>query len=203
MSASSPGSVMLRAATAASGGTGAPLATYCSIWPWTVRISAWTSTPDGVASASSSMVASDVGRRSGVNAVDAQAALALDDGADRAVLQLDDLGDLGERADGVQLRRRGDVLLVRLALGHERDRPAVGDGGVQRGDALLAADLERHDHLREDDRLPERDERQVAVWSCRPVPVVLTSSLPSKPSGSPVARGGCCDHGLRRVDRSR
>ena len=54
MSASSPGSLMLRAATAASGGTGAPLATYCSIWPWTVRMSAWTSTSAGVSSDSSS-----------------------------------------------------------------------------------------------------------------------------------------------------
>ena len=47
--------MMLRAATAASGGTGAPLATYCSIWAWTVRISAWTSSPSGVSSASSSI----------------------------------------------------------------------------------------------------------------------------------------------------
>jgi hypothetical protein len=41
---------MLRAATAASGGTGAPLATYCSIWAWTVRIRAWISMPSGVTS---------------------------------------------------------------------------------------------------------------------------------------------------------
>ena len=54
MSASRPGSLMLRAATAASGGTGAPLATYCSIWAWTVRINAWTSMPSGVTSAISS-----------------------------------------------------------------------------------------------------------------------------------------------------
>ena len=57
MSASRPGSLMLRAATAASGGTGAPLATYCSIWAWTVRISAWTSRPDGLSSSRVSMVA--------------------------------------------------------------------------------------------------------------------------------------------------
>ena len=61
MSASRPGSVMLRAATAASGGTGAPLATYCSIWAWTVRISASTSTPLGEASVSSSTVATMYG----------------------------------------------------------------------------------------------------------------------------------------------
>ena len=88
--------------------------------------------------------------------------LALDDGPDGAVLELDDLGDLGQRADLVELGRVGDVLLLGLALGHERDRPAVGDRGVERVDALLAADLERHDHLGEDDRLPERDERQLA-----------------------------------------
>ena len=57
MSARSPGSLMLRAATAASGGTGAPFATYCSIWAWTVRMSAWTSTPSGLASGSSSTIA--------------------------------------------------------------------------------------------------------------------------------------------------
>ena len=63
MSASSPGSVMLRAATAASGGTGAPFATYCSIWAWTVRISAWTSRPAGL---SSGELLDTVARRYGV-----------------------------------------------------------------------------------------------------------------------------------------
>ena len=48
---------MLRAATAASGGTGAPLATYCSIWAWTLRTSAWISTPVGTSSDSSSTAA--------------------------------------------------------------------------------------------------------------------------------------------------
>ena len=46
--------MMLRAATAASGGTGAPFATYCSIWAWTVRMSAWTSSPAGESSETSS-----------------------------------------------------------------------------------------------------------------------------------------------------
>ena len=95
-------------------------------------------------------------------AMDAQAALALDDGPDGAVLELDDLGDLGQRPDGVQLGGIVDVLLLGLALGHQRDGSALGDGGVERVDALLAADLERHDHLGEDDRLPECDERQLA-----------------------------------------
>ena len=95
-------------------------------------------------------------------AVDAQAALALDDRPDGAVLELDDLGDLGQRADGVELGGIVDVLLLGLALGDQRDGSAVGDRGVERVDALLAADLERDDHLREDDRLPEGDERQLA-----------------------------------------
>ena len=60
-----------------------------------------------------------LGRR---EAVDAEAALALDDRPDRAVLELDDLGDLGQRADGVELGGVVDVLLLGLALGHERDR---------------------------------------------------------------------------------
>ena len=94
-------------------------------------------------------------------AVQAHPGLALDDRADGAVLELDDLGDLGHRADGVQLRGVGDVLLVRLALGHERDAAALRDGGVQRGDALVPAHLERDDHLGEDHRLPKRDERQL------------------------------------------
>jgi hypothetical protein len=82
-------------------GPGAPLATYCSIWAWTVRISAWTSRPSGV-----------VGHGSTAREVRlvwlkpaARARLALDDRPDGAVLELDDLGDLGQRADGVQLGR--------------------------------------------------------------------------------------------------
>ena len=112
---------MLRAATAASGGTGAPLATYCSICAWTVRMSAWTSTPVGVSSARSSTSATRYG--DGLReAVDPDAALALDDRPDGAVLELDDLGDLGQRADRVELGRVADVLLLGLALGHEGDR---------------------------------------------------------------------------------
>ena len=100
-----------------------------------------------------------VGRR---EAVDAQAPLALDDRPDGAVLQLDHLGDLGQGADGVQLGGIGDLLLLGLTLGDERDRRPFGDGGVERVDALLAADLERDDHLGKDDRLPKRDERDLA-----------------------------------------
>ncbi len=94
-------------------------------------------------------------------AVHAHAGLALDDRPDRPVLELDDLGDLGHRPDAVQLARIGDVLLVGLALGHQRDAAALGHGGIEGRDALLPADLQRHDHLREDHGLAERDERQL------------------------------------------
>ena len=94
--------------------------------------------------------------------MDAQAALALDDRPDGAVLELDDLGDLGQGADRVELGGIVDVLLLGLALGDERDGSALGDRRVEGVDALLAADLERDDHLGEDDRLPECDERKLA-----------------------------------------
>ena len=159
MSASRPGSVMLRAATAASGGTGAPDWTYCSICAWTLRTSAWTSTPCGLSSASISTRAMMDGSTPSKPSSRSRCwpwTMA------RTVpsWSCDDLGDLGQRADLVQLGRVGDVLAVRLALGHERDGRAVRDGLVEGVDRLVAADLEGHDHLREDDRLAQRDERQ-------------------------------------------
>ena len=97
--------MMFRAATAASGGTGAPDWTYCSIWPWTVFMRASISTPVGATSGSSSTRA----RRYGLvdtKPVDPEAALPLDDGPHRPVLELDHLGDLGQGADLVELGRR-------------------------------------------------------------------------------------------------
>ena len=157
--------MMLRAATAASGGTGAPLATYCSIWAWTLRTRAWTSTPVGNVVGQLLDRRGEV-RRGGGEAADADTPLALDDGPDGAVLELHDLGDLGQRADLVELGGIGDLLLLGLPLGDERDGAAVLDGGIERGDALLAPDLERDDHLGEDDRLPEGDERQLTRRGC-------------------------------------
>ena len=95
-------------------------------------------------------------------AVHAEPALALHDGTHGSVLELDHLGDLGERADRVELGGVADLLRLGAPLGHQRDQAPVGDGRVERVDALLATHLERHDHLREDDRLAKRDERQLA-----------------------------------------
>ena len=118
-------------------------------------------------------------------AVDAQAPLTLDDRADRPVLELHDLGDLGQRADGVELGGIVDLLLLGLALGDQRDGSALGDRGVERGDALLAADLERDDHLGEDDRLPERDERELAPGGVRRRADLRPGWTVAWPSGSP------------------
>ena len=63
-------------------------------------------------------------------AIDAQPALALDDRPDGAVLELDDLGDLGQRPDRVELGGVLDVLLLGLALGHQRDRAAASTAAL-------------------------------------------------------------------------
>ena len=80
--------------------------------------------------------------------------------ADRPVLQTDDLGDLGERPDRVQLVDAADLLLLARALGDERHRLGGAHGAVERLDAPIAADGQRHDHLGEDDRVAQRDERE-------------------------------------------
>ena len=56
--------------------------------------------------------AGDERRRGRVEADEAQPLLALDDRADRPVLELDDLGDLAERPDRVELRGVVDLLEV-------------------------------------------------------------------------------------------
>ena len=63
--------------------------------------------------------------------------------------------------DVVELRGIFDLLALRLALGHQGDRAVRGNGGIEGGDALLAPHLERHDHLGEDDRLAQGDERKL------------------------------------------
>ena len=172
MSASSPGSLMLRAATAASGGTGAPFATYCSIWAWTVRISAWTSSPSGDSSGSSSMDARRYGSvwlKPRSRRRDWPWTMA------RTVPSWSwtTWAILASVPMPIQLGGVVDVLLLGLALRDKGDGSAFGDRGVERVDALLAADLERDDHLREDDRLPECDERQVAGDRSRSRPAFL------------------------------
>ena len=69
-----------------------------------------------------------------------------------------------------------------------------GDGGVERVDALLAADLERHDHLGEDHGLAQGHERQLADRRGRPAGGGLRLRhlvlLGLGPCGPPGAGGG-------------
>ena len=85
-------------------------------------------------------------------------ALSLDDRTDGAVLEADHLGDLGEGADAVQLVNRADLFGIARALGNQRERLRGAHGAVDRLDAAVTADLQRDDHLREDDRVAQRDE---------------------------------------------
>ena len=159
MSASRPPSTMLRAATATSGGTDAPLLTYCSIWPWIEAISA------SISRVFSSCVVDDLDPRLevriGLDEVEqADPALSLDDRADRAVLEADHLGDLRQRPDRVELLDAADLVLLARALGDESHRLRGAHGTVERLDAPIASDLEGDDHLGEDHRVAQRDERQ-------------------------------------------
>ena len=143
----------------------------------------------------------------------AQARLALDDRADGAVLELDDLGDLGQRADRVELGGVGDVLLLGLALGDECDWSAIGDRGIERCDALVATHLQRDDHLREDDRFPECDERELAHGISRDLDLdrggrsvghqVLLSGFGSEASASSTSSSASCTPGSGSVVRER
>ena len=174
--------MMLRAATAASGGTGAPFATYCSICAWTLRISAWISTP--------------LGRLVGqlLDRARARYGAGLGEAVDA------DAGSGPGRSPGrcrpgaARPGRSWRACRPRTARTGRRcppARPGAGsrgrsgrrlDGGVERGDALLAADLERDDHLREDDGLPERDERQLAHSAVGSGSARATGSLVAWPS---------------------
>ena len=90
--------------------------------PGRVRISAWTSTPAGARRRAPRRSRERYGSVV-AKPMDAEAALALDDGPDGAVLELDDLGDLGQRAD-LRTARTGSEMssCSALALGDERDR---------------------------------------------------------------------------------
>ena len=90
----------------------------------------------------------------------ADALLPLDDGADRPVLEADHLGDLGKRADRVDLVDAVDLFGLVAALGDERHRRARAHRAVERLHAPVATDLQRHDHLGEDDGVAQGHHRQ-------------------------------------------
>ena len=66
----------------------------------------------------------------------------------------------------MQLVDRGDLLLLWFTLGDQGDPAASGSRGANGGNALIAANLERRNHLREDDDLAQWDEGEgaTATW---------------------------------------
>ena len=89
---------------------------------------------------------------------DPRAGASLHQDLDGAVRQLEELEYRADHADGM------DVLGRRLVLGgvllrHEEDLLVVLHDGLERSDRLLAPDKERHDHVRKDDDVPERQDR--------------------------------------------
>ena len=160
MSASRPGSVMLRAATAASGGTGAPDWTYCSIWPWTrahqrLDLEALRARRPAAARRAPRWTAPSTSKPSRRRRCWPWTMARTVPSWSWTTWAILASVPTAYSSDGSV-----DVLALGLALGDQGDGRAVGDGLVEGLDRLLAADLEGHDHLREDDRLAQGDERQ-------------------------------------------
>ena len=83
---------------------------------------------------------------------------ALDQHLDGAVGQLQQLQNGRKRADAVELVG-GRVVIGRVALRHEKNPLILAHHLLQRANGLLAADEQRHDHMREYDDVAQRQHR--------------------------------------------
>jgi hypothetical protein len=90
---------------------------------------------------------------------EADAALALDEHAERPVRDPDHLVDDGGGAHLVQVFRPLRLVLARTRR-DERDRPVAGDSLVHEPDRAFLADRQRRHGVREDDGLAERQDGQ-------------------------------------------
>jgi hypothetical protein len=82
---------------------------------------------------------------------------AFDQHLDGAVRQLEQLQHLGQRAglvDGVD----GRIVVGRVLLGDQQNPLVVAHHVFQRLDRLVAADEQRHDHVRKDDDVAQRQD---------------------------------------------
>ena len=77
---------------------------------------------------------------------------------DGAIGQFEQLQDAGERADFVN-RVRARIVVGSVLLGRQQDQRVVLHHFFERADRFLAADEQRHDHMREDDDVTERQHR--------------------------------------------
>ena len=89
---------------------------------------------------------------------DPRASAALRQHLDRAVRQLEKLKHRADHADGMDVLRRG-VILGGIFLSNEKDLLIVLHHGFERRDGLFSADEQRHDHVRKDDDVPQRQDR--------------------------------------------
>ncbi len=77
----------------------------------------------------------------------------------RAVGQLEQLQDRADRAHRIDVGGHG-LVLARILLGHQKNLLVVLHHVFQRPDRLLAADEQRHDHVREDHDVAKRKNRK-------------------------------------------
>ena len=158
MSASLAGSSICDSETRTSGGTFLLSFTYCSNWATTARTSASVSRTSPSASVRTSAW---TWKKRGIvdEALDPGAGVALDQHLHRAVGQLQQLQDAGDRADAVDVVAAG-IVLARVLLRHQQDLLVVLHHLLERVDRLLAPDEQGHDHVREDDDVPQRQHRE-------------------------------------------
>ena len=108
-----------------------------------------------------------------LEAGDAGAPAALDQHLHGAVGQLQQLQDRGDGADAIDVVGRG-IVLGGVLLGDQQDLLVVLHHRFERADRFLAADEQRHDHVRENDDVAQRQHgkqlapRRLGVPSGRP-----------------------------------
>ena len=94
------------------------------------------------------------------------ALLALHNRADRSVGEIHHLCNLCKRSYVMKLRDVSDLFLLRLSLGDQCEPTLSSCGGANCSNALIAPNLERRNHLWEDDDLAKWNERESteAAW---------------------------------------
>ena len=94
-----------------------------------------------------------------LEAGDLRALAALDQHLHRAIRQLQQLQHRGDGADRIQILGLG-IVLRGILLRDEEDLLVLPHHRFQRADGFLAADEERHDHMREHHDVPQGQDRQ-------------------------------------------
>ncbi len=175
-SASRPGSVMFVASVCRSSESSGESETTC--WKLVLMLRASASISSRSASAVSSAAARDARAQVRLrldDLVEPQARQPLHDQAQAAVGQLEHLVDVRRGADWVE------ILLHRLfdrgvALREDGDQLAVRDRIVDQPDGALARHRERHERIREEHGVAQRQDRQLRVESQAADPPTETSS---------------------------